>query len=414
MANEDLFVKYPGYKRLYECFIELAENDIQKDAVEQIMKTGEYSNFKLNSMLSNEKYSDKAEMKRRISFSEMVLYDGNLFSYLANNGLNVFHGTRIDALQTILSKGLFSSSELSEKEIQLRTGEEYERNKSSMYGIEKRNFISLTDDFDNSALYAGFPYEEQTEFISKNYGKDLKPKEDIPIIICFNGTDIEQKYSNSLAYVKSTCNEIGVTTSINPSDIRCIITSYDKMENVKSLASKYGIDVLGYDFNNKFEKRFVDKKGKFYSRLNFDIVVDEQEFEKSKDVIKEMLKERNINRNNQNNMNGISTNFSTSNVSNQGYLGEDLSMTIASDVRMDSVFYLIEQYNNGVPFTPITADDLISKYNIDENIARRLALEINIILESYIQEKEKQKENYTPYFLDGFDEGTQENSPQSR
>ena len=44
----NLFEKYPGYKRLYECFDELANNDVQKDALEQIMKYGEYNGFKLN------------------------------------------------------------------------------------------------------------------------------------------------------------------------------------------------------------------------------------------------------------------------------------------------------------------------------------------------------------------------------
>ncbi len=297
--ESDLFIKYPGYKKLYECFIELAETDSQKDAIEQIMKNGEYNGFKLNSMLSNEKDSKRTERNRRIDFAEMILFDENLFYNLTNNGLNVFHGTKIDALENILSKGLFNSSELSEKGIQLQTGEEHEMNKRSMYeyGIEKRKFISLTDDFSTSAKYAGFPYEEQTQYCIETFGKRLKSDEDTPIILCFDGTNIEQEYVESLVNVKSTCNEIGVTASINPSDIKCIITSYDKMGQVKSLASKYGIDVLGYDFNNKFEKRFMNKKGKFYSKSNADIVIDEQEFESSKDTIKEALKESN-NRNN--------------------------------------------------------------------------------------------------------------------
>ncbi len=401
---DDLFIKYPGYKRLYECFIELAETDIQKDVIEKIMKFGKYNNFKLNSMLSNEKYSKKAEMERRITFSEMVLYDENLFFYLANNGLNVFHGTKIDALQTILSKGIFSSLELSKKGIQLATGEEHTMNMSFNNNTEKRTFISLTDNFDNSALYAGFPYEEQTEYVKKYYGKDLKSDEDIPIIICFNGNDIEQKYSESLTTIKSTCNEIGVNSSIDSSDIRCIITSYDKMEYVKSLVAKNGIDVLGYNHNNKFQKRLInDKKGKFYSILNSNIDVDEQEFENCKDMIKETLKESKINRNNQNNTNEILNNSSINNVTNGEHLDENSSMVIASNAKMDIVLNLIEQYNNGIPFIPITVDDLIKKYNINEIVAERLTSEINTMVELYIQERE----NYSPYVLDGFNEETQ-------
>lgn len=382
MDKEDnLFIKYPGYKRLYECFMELAGNDAQKNAIEQIMKNGEYNGFKLNSMLSNVKDSQVVERNRRIDFAEMILFDENLFYNLANNGLNVFHGTKIDALETILSKGLFSSSELNEKEIELKTGEEYAmRNnpKYSEYGeykLPKRGFISLTDDFTTSAQYAGFRYEELDEY-SINRGKIIRRDKNIPIILCFNGTDIKQEHGKSLVNVKSDCNEIGVTESINSSDIKCIITSYDKMEYVKSLASKYGIDVLGYDFNNKFEKRLIDKKGKFYNKLNYDIEIDEQEFESSKDIIKEALKESN-NRNNS----------SINNVPKRKLLGEDLSMKLASNVKWDIVFDLTNKYNKENSFIPVTADELIDKYNMNEDVAQRLALEIDKILEGYIQNK---------------------------
>ena len=225
--EDDLFIKYPGYKKLYECFMELARNDAQKDAIEQIMKNGEYNGFKLNSMLSNKKDSQVVERNRRIDFDEMILFDENLFYNLANNGLNVFHGTKIDALETILSKGLFSSSELNEKEIELKTGEEYAIRNTKYYSehkLPKRGFISLTDDFTTSAQYADFRYEEEDEYFI-NRGEIIERNKNIPIILCFNGTDIKQEHGKSLVNVKSDCNEIGVTESINSSDIKCIITS---------------------------------------------------------------------------------------------------------------------------------------------------------------------------------------------
>lgn len=401
--ENNLFIKYPGYKRLYECFIELAETDAQKEAVEQIMKYGQYNGFKLNSMLSNRKESELSERNRRIAFAEMILSDEKLFLNMANNGLNCFHGTKIEALETILSKGLFSSIELSEKDIQLKTGEEQAMNKAFGGNIEKRSFISLTDDFDTSVSYAGFQTDESIEYFKKNFGKEFKSE---PIIICFNGNDIAQKYGNSLVQVESTCNEIGITASINPSDIKCIITSYDKIEYVQSLASKYGIDVLGYNPNNKFSKGLIpDKKGKFYSILNHDIVIDEQEFASCKESINEELKGSKTN-NMESNSSSVSSNSSVE------PLNDDLSMKIAADVKMDIVFDLTAQYNNGISVVPITANDLSAKYNINENVAQRLALEINTMLEGYIQEKEQQKGNYTPYVLDGFEEGIQEISTE--
>ena len=394
--------KRKKYKRLFECFSELAETDVQKDAIHQIMETGEYNGFKLNSMLSNKNDNENIEINRRIVFADMVLHDENLFLYLANNSLNVFHGTWIDALETILSKGLISSSELTENGIQLKTGEEYK--KSNILGIndDKRGFVSLTDEFDIAATtYAGFPYEEQSEFAKQQFGKDLS-NDDIPIIICFNGNDIKQKYNDSLITVKSDVTEIGLSSSINPSDIKCIITSYDKMEYVKSIASKYGIDVLGYDNNNRYEKRLInDKEGKFYSS---NMEVDEKEFEKLKEKLK-AKKDGQINLNDK----------STTNVEQETkHLSEDLSMMYASDLKMDIVFNLTQQYNNGVPFIPITADNLIFKYNINENVAQRLASEINTMVENYIHEKEYQKQNYTPFVLDGFEEETNSMGGKSR
>ena len=394
--------KRKKYKRLFECFSELAETDVQKDAIHQIMETGEYNGFKLNSMLSNKNDNENIEINRRIVFADMVLHDENLFLYLANNSLNVFHGTGIDALETILSKGLISSSELTENGIQLKTGEEYK--KSNILGIndDKRGFVSLTDEFDIAATtYAGFPYEEQSEFAKQQFGKDLS-NDDIPIIICFNGNDIKQKYNDSLITVKSDVTEIGLSSSINPSDIKCIITSYDKMEYVKSIASKYGIDVLGYDNNNRYEKRLInDKEGKFYSS---NMEVDEKEFEKLKEKLK-AKKDGQINLNDK----------STTNVEQETkHLSEDLSMMYASDLKMDIVFNLTQQYNNGVPFIPITADNLIFKYNINENVAQRLASEINTMVENYIHEKEYQKQNYTPFVLDGFEEETNSMGGKSR
>lgn len=389
----NLFEKYPGYKRLYECFDELANNDVQKDALEQIMKYGEYNGFKLNSMLSNEKDNENAEIERRIAFAEMILHDENLFFYLANNGLNVFHGTKIDALQTILSEGIFSSSELDKREIQLSTGEEQTMNKAFGGNIEKRSFISLTDDFDTSVSYAGFPYEEQTEYAKKYYGKELESDREIPIIVCLNGNNIEQQYSESLVTVKSTCNEIGINSSISPSDIKCIITSYDNIEYVKNLTSDYGIDVLGYNHNDKFAERLIaDKEDKFYSILSHDVVINEEKFAKCKESIKEKMKKSKTN---------IS---STGGVSSVEKLNDDLSMKIASDVKMDIVFDLTAQYNSGISVVPITADALSAKYNMNERVAQQLASEVNEMVFGYIKSKEEHKKNYVPYVLDGFEE----------
>lgn len=87
-------------------------------------------------------------------------------------------------------------------------------------------------------------------------------------------------------------------------------------------------------------------------------------------------------------------------------LNDTISSIIASDIKMDIVFDLTEQYNKGIPFTPLTANDLKSKYNINDKYAQQLATEVNSMIQGYIQGKEKAKENYRPFVLDGFDEET--------
>lgn len=285
-----------------------------------------------------------------------------------------------------------SSTQLSENGFHLSTGEE--NNKNNILGLqdEKRTFVSLTDNFDIAATkYAQFPFDESIEYSKELFGKDIRSDENIPILICFNGNDIKQKYSESLVNVKSDLTEIGINSSISPSDIKCIITSYDKIEYVKSIASQYGISVLGYDNNDKYEKRFYDKEGKFYSS---NMEVDEQEFERTK----ERLKVRKMNQTDLNSGNKNNANQSVE------HLSVNQSMMIASDIKMDIVFNLTEQYNSGIPFKPLTADDLITKYNINENVAQKLALEVNIMLENYIREKEYEMNNHTPYVLDEFEE----------
>ncbi len=374
--------KNKKYKRLTECFIELAETDVQKDAIKQIMETGEYNGLKLNSMLSTKKDDEKVERRKRIECAEMILHDENLFHYLVNNGINVFHGTKIGALETILNKGLMSSTQLNENGIQLNSGEE--NMKKNIFGLqdEKRTFVSLTDDLSVATRYSNIG-GNPNQISDKN----------IPIIICFNGNEIKEKYFKPFVYVSSDFAEIPITSSINPSDIKCVITSYDKIEYVKSVVSQYGVDVLGFDSNNNFKKQFISdtKESKFYNIINNTIEVDEQEFEKTK----ERLQAKRINQ-------------------SAEQLSADQSMMIASDIKMDIVFNLTEKYNSGIPFKPLTPNDLITKYNMNETVAQQLALEVNTMLENYIREKEYQMKNYTPFVLDGFEKETNSMGGKSR
>ncbi len=98
----------------------------------------------------------------------------------------------------------------------------------------------------------------------------------------------------------------------------------------------------------------------------------------------------------------FNSSVSISNTKNNGHFNEDLSMMRVSEVRMNILLYLIEQYNKGISLPPITPQELIDKFNINERIAQQLTIEINSMIEAYIQEKKQESKNYTPYILDDF------------
>lgn len=87
-------------------------------------------------------------------------------------------------------------------------------------------------------------------------------------------------------------------------------------------------------------------------------------------------------------------------------LNDAISSIIASEIKWDIVFDLQEQYHNGVPFTALSAEDLKTKYNISDKVARELAIEIDEMITQYIEGKEQAKANNTPYILDGFEDGS--------
>lgn len=87
-------------------------------------------------------------------------------------------------------------------------------------------------------------------------------------------------------------------------------------------------------------------------------------------------------------------------------LNDAISSIIASEIKWDIVFDLQEQYHNGVPFTALSVEDLKTKYNISDKVARELAIEIDEMIMQYIEGKEQAKANNTPYILDGFENGS--------
>jgi hypothetical protein len=79
------------------------------------------------------------EGQRRLSMAYLFVKNPSTFNTLAENKVNLFHGTNSTALPTILEYGLGSIDSSEKRGLDVQTGEQWSRING------KRSFVSLTD-----------------------------------------------------------------------------------------------------------------------------------------------------------------------------------------------------------------------------------------------------------------------------
>ena len=145
------------------------------------------------------------------------------FQMIADNNINLFHGTNSNALPSILKYGMKSVDESEKSGITVSTGEEWSR-------PQGRSFISFTDDIR----------------IAENYsliGHSSKNKS-FPVIVGISTNDLKNMRT---CRVLSELPEIGIRDSVPLEYIKFIGVPQENMKYTKRLAKKTGIPVLAVD-----------------------------------------------------------------------------------------------------------------------------------------------------------------------
>lgn len=151
------------------------------------------------------------------------------FKIITENNINLFHGTRFDALPDILNYGMNSVDELSKKGLVASNGEKWSRTNG------KRDFISFTDDLDTALGYSSIQSsQEDTDF---------------GILIGISSDNIKQMRTCN---VHSEMPEIGIMNNVPLEFIKFIAVPENKVEFVRKLVNNPQIAVAPIDMNEKF------------------------------------------------------------------------------------------------------------------------------------------------------------------
>ena len=154
------------------------------------------------------------------------------FEILAENNINLFHGTNSNALPNILNYGINSVDESLAKGITVSTGEQWSRIDG------KRSFISFTDNLDTAIEYASIrPSEDKQKGTS--FG----------VLIGISSDNIEQMRT---CRVDSEKTEIGIKNNVPLEYIKFIAVPEDKVNFVRKLVNNEQIIVAPVNINETF------------------------------------------------------------------------------------------------------------------------------------------------------------------
>ena len=215
----------PGYDELYRHLLGLLKDEKRKTQLKQVLYDGGIGNYSLSSKITSHD-NPTTEGRRRISMAYLLVRNPEVFDFLVENNINLFHGTNINALPSILEYGMNSLKESNRLGIYVSTGEKWSRMS------DKRDYVSFTDVVEVAERYAGIsPIEEE--------------KDSFEIIIGTTKEDIE---SERVCRVPSDVQEIGIRKNFPTEKIRVIAVPSDKVDVVKKMVGDKNIPVVGIDF----------------------------------------------------------------------------------------------------------------------------------------------------------------------
>ena len=231
-------IEYVKYNELCDLFLQLAKDNETKTKLQGILYKGAYKNYVFCSNICNRNNVD-IERRRRASMAYLLINNPDTFEELAQNNINLFHGTKGSALPSIAKYGLNSLAKSEEQGIHVSTGE------IGSQAVQKRTFVSFTDVLDIAENYSMLP--EENDNLS------------FEVII---GTTKEDVSNAGKVNINSAEVEVGVLNNLKTDLIKVICVPSDKVNLVKKIIDNQNIKVLAIDnICNKFY--FID--GLLYS-----------------------------------------------------------------------------------------------------------------------------------------------------
>lgn len=218
------------YSNLCDILLGMASNDDMRKKLESILYNGEINGYSLKSGLDC-RDNPRIEATRRISMAYLLIDSPDTFDYLANNNINLFHGTNSNALPTILKYGLTSVDNQKKNGISNCTGEEWSRING------ERDYISFTDVLDTAI----------------NYSSLMPNNNDLSSFGVIIGTSEDDIRDLRIVLVSSSLSEIGAMGVLDTSSIKVLCVPDDKVNFVKRLVGDKNIKVMGFSgMNSRF------------------------------------------------------------------------------------------------------------------------------------------------------------------
>lgn len=194
------------------------------------MYDGGFDEFTINS--GRTKNNPYMEGTKRLSFAYLMSNHPETFDKIQKDNVILFHGTRVDALPSILKYGMNSFAKLNKDGIQVTTGEE-----STRRGVA-RDFVSFTDDISTALGYAEMDSTSENE-----------QEQSFGIVI---GMSMDSLQDLRTCTIGSDLPEIGIRDNIPVEHIKMLMVPKGKEEIVKKMVGDLSIDVVNIDIEDPF------------------------------------------------------------------------------------------------------------------------------------------------------------------
>lgn len=226
-----------SYKQIAELIQKLATTEEVKEKINSILYEGGFEGFSVNldsrEYIPGHKDSPSHEAERRLQYAYFLAKNPEAFDAMIKNNTNLFHGTKIDALPSILKYGMNSLAESANRGIDVTTGEEWSRIPG-----KNRKFISFTDSIKVALGYASLS--------SKN-----KENRDSSFGVMIGIAPEALEELDAIA-VDSDVVEIGIMDHIPLNNIKVLTVPKEKVDFVSKLVGELDIQVVGAEINDPF------------------------------------------------------------------------------------------------------------------------------------------------------------------